>query len=175
MSAANFVLDSKSKEEMGSLTRIGCVLHSYWLLFKDMLKIGPTKNAADTAVLIAKGFKNRARPRDLVGDKQLALNMKRAPAPLPPETRMGSRFITARWLLKSKAALQAAVEHPEWLAEDTDLRDTLLHPDIRLQIEMFTSLLRPLWKLMRCADTDEPCDVMWVYQDMLQFQMHVEN
>ena len=62
LSAANVVLDSKSKEEMGNLTRIGCVLHSYSLLFKNMLKIGPTKNAADTAVLIAKDFKNRARP-----------------------------------------------------------------------------------------------------------------
>ena len=99
-------------------------------------------------------------------DKQLALNMKRTTAPLPPETRMGSRFITARWVLKSKAALQAAVEDPEMLAEDTDLRDRVLHPDMWLQIEMFTSLLRPLWKLMRRADTDEPCYVMWVYHEV---------
>ena len=175
MSAANVVLDDKQKEEMGYLTKIGCVLHSYSLLFKDMLKIGPTKNAADTAVLIAKGFKNRTRPRDLVDDKQLALNMKRTPAPLPAETRMGNRFITVRWVLKNKAALQAAVVDPEWLAEDSDLRDTVLHPDTWLQMEMFTSLLRPLWKLMRRADTDGPGYVMCVYHDMLNFQVHVEN
>ena len=102
MSAANVVLHSKNKEEMGYLTKIGCVLHSHSLLFKDMLKIGPTKNAADTAVLIAKGFKNRTRPRNLVDDKQLPLNMKRTPAPLPAETRMGSRFITVCWVLKNK-------------------------------------------------------------------------
>ena len=149
MSAANVVLDSKSTEEMGYLTKIGCFLHFYYLLFKDMLKIGPTKNAADNAVLIAKGFKNRTRPRDLVDDKQLALNMKRTPAPLPAETRMGSRFITVRWVLESKAALQAAVVDPEGLAEDTDLRVTVLHPDTWLQRDMFTSLLRPLWRLMR--------------------------
>ena len=98
MSAANVVLDSKKKEDMGYLTKIGCVPHCYSLLCKDMLKIGPTKNAADTAVLIAKGFKNRTRPRDLVDDKQLALNMKRTPAQLPAETRMRSRFITVRWV-----------------------------------------------------------------------------
>ena len=160
MSAANVVLDSKNKEEMRYLTKIGCVLHSYSLLFKDTLKIGHTKNAADTAVLIAKGFKDRTRPRDLVDDKQLELNMKRTPAPLPAETRMRSRFITVRWVLKNKAALQAAVVDPEWLAEDTDLRDTVLHPDTWLQMEMFTSLLRPLWRLMRRADTDGPGYVM---------------
>ena len=154
MSAANVVLDSKNKEQMGYLTRIRCVLHSYSLLFKDMLKIGPTKNAADTVVLLVKGFKNRTRPRDLVDDKQLALNMKRTPAPLPAETRMGSRFSTVRWVLKNKAALQVAVVDPEWLAEETDLRDTVLHPDRWLRMDMFTSLLRPLWKLMRRADTD---------------------
>ena len=175
MSAANVVLDDKHKQEMGYLTKIGCVLHSYSLLFKDMLKIGPTKNAADPAVLIAKGFKNRTRPRDLVDDKRLALNMKRTPAPLPAEARMGSRFITVRWVLKNKAALQAAVVDPEWLAEDSDLRDTVLHPDTWPQMEMFTSLLRPLWKLMRRADTDGPGYVMWVYHDMLNFQVHVEN
>ena len=102
MSAANGVLDSTNKEEMGYLTKIGCVLHSLSLLFKDMLKIGRTKNAADTAVLIAKGLKNRTQPRDLVDDKQLLLNMKRTPAPLPAKTRMGSRFITVRWVLKNK-------------------------------------------------------------------------
>ena len=32
MSAANVVLDFKSKEEMGYLTKIGCVLHSYFFL-----------------------------------------------------------------------------------------------------------------------------------------------
>ena len=174
-SAANFVLDCKNKEEMGYLTNIGCVLHSYSLLFKYMLKIGPTKNAADTAVLIAKGFKNRTRPRDLVDDKQLALYMKRTPAPLLAETRMRSRLIIVRWVLKNKAALQAAVVGPEWLAEDTDLRDTVLHPDPWLQMEMFPSLLRPLWKIMRRASTDGPGYVKWVYDDILQFQVHVEN
>jgi hypothetical protein len=58
---------------------------------------GPTKNAADTAVLIAKGFKNRTRPRDLVDDKQLALNMKRTPAPLPS----GKSAATRQSLLRS--------------------------------------------------------------------------
>ena len=140
-----------------------------------MLKISPTKNAADTAVLIAKGFKNRTRQRDLVEDKQLALNMKRNPAPPPAERRMASCFITVCWVLKNNAALQAAVADPEWLAEDTDLRDTALHPDTWLQMEMFTSLLIPQWKLMRRADTDGPGYVMWVYQDMLQFQPQVEN
>ena len=156
MSAANVVLNFKNNEEMGYLTKIGCVLHSYSLLFKDMLKMGPTKNAADTAVLIAKGFKNRTRPRDLVDDKQLALNMKLTPAPLPAETRMGSRFITVCLVLINKAALQAAVVDPEWLTKDTDLRDTVLHPDTSLQMEMFTSLLTPLWKLMHRAGTDGP-------------------
>ena len=125
-------------------------------------------------MLIVKGFKNRTRPRDLVDDKQLALNMEQNPAPLPAEIRMGSRFITVRWMLKNKAALQAAVVNPEWLAEDTDLRDTV-YPDTCLQMEMFTSLLRPLWKLMRRAHTDGPGYVMWVYHDMLQFQVPVEN
>ena len=175
MSAANVVLHSKNKGEMANLTTIGCVPHSYYLLFKDMLKIGPTKNAADTAVLIAKGFKSRTRPRDLVDDKQLALNMKRTPAPLPAGTRMGSRFITVRPVLKTKAAVQAAVVDPEWLAKDTDLRDTVLHPDTWLQMEMFTSLFRPLRKLMGRADTDGAGYVMWGYHDMLQFQVHVEN
>ena len=44
---------------MGYLTKMCCLLHSLSLLFKHMLKIGPTKNAAGTAVLISKGFKNR--------------------------------------------------------------------------------------------------------------------
>ena len=175
MSAANVVLDSKNKEEMGYLTKIGCVLHSYSWLSKDVLKIGPMKNAANTAVLIVKGLKNRTRPRDLVDDKQLALNMKRTPAPLLADTRMGSRFIKVRWVLKNKAALQPAVVDPELLEEDTDLRDKVLHPDTSLQMEMFTSLLRPLWEMMRRADNDGPGYVIWVYHDTLQFQVHVER
>ena len=64
---------------------------------------------------------------------------------------------------------------PEWLAEDTDLRDTVLHPHTWLQMEICTSLLRTLWKIMCRADTDGPGHVMWVFHDMLQFQVHVEN
>ena len=51
----------------------------------------------------------------------------------------------------------------------------MLHPDTSLQMEMFTSLLRPLWKIMRHANTDGLGYVMWVYHDMLHFQVDVEN
>ena len=82
---------------------------------------------------------------------------------------MGSRF-TVRCLVKNKAALQAAVLDPEGLGEDTDLRDRVLHPVTWLPMEMFTSLLRPLLKIMRHPNTDRPGYVMWVYHDMLQFK-----
>ena len=82
MCATSVVLDCRNKEEMNYLTKIGCGLHSYSLSFKDMLKSGPTKNTADTAVRIATAS-STGRPRDLVEDKQLALNMKRNSAPLP--------------------------------------------------------------------------------------------
>ena len=44
-----------------------------------------------------------------------------------------------------------------------------------LQMEMFTSLLGPFWKIMRRADTDGPSYVMWAYDYMLRVDVNVEN
>ena len=53
-------LDTKFKKDMGYLR---FVLHSYSLLFTDMLKVGPFQTGGKHAIANAKAFKNGMRRR----------------------------------------------------------------------------------------------------------------
>ena len=189
MLAAHKVLDEAAAyEDHRFMLKVGCVLHQYQLLFKDICDLSLLKGTVTALRGVARFFRNRFKPAELLKKHQQDHYGATYEFVLPGKTRFGSHYLLNRFFLHSEGAFKSALASRTWdenwgrESRDDDegwtkdkVKETLSQPLFWERVKLFHHILKPLYVTMRKADADGPGYTPWVYWDMIQLQEHFEG
>ena len=120
MQAALNVLDQSETFEVDHfLTKIGCTIHGYNLLSKDLCALPTVKDVITKCRTVLSFFRNRFRASGIVNDEQKKHKEKYAQQdmtkpPLPGDTPFATNYPCLKFMVKNKGPLQSSVVSPDW-------------------------------------------------------------
>ena len=190
MQAALNVLDQSEKFEVDHfLTKIGCTIHGYNLLFKDLCALPTVKDVITKCRTVLSFFRNRFRASGILKDEQKKHKEKDAQQdmtepPLPGDTRFATNYPCLKFMVENKGPLQSSVVSPDWsntkwsyaTSDSTKaevIAEIVLSTTFWKLLLSCRTLLQPLARMIRKADTEGSTYNSLVYYDMLLFQQHV--
>ena len=185
MQSALGLLDTNQKYAADHyLTKVGCCIHAYNLLYKDISNLPSVKKPTESGRVILRFFRGRFHAAGILRDEQTKHGLPVTSPPLCGETRFAPNYPCMRWLQKNNSALQSAVVNPDWVAtrwnvssaesvRAEDVVNLVLSGDFWGALDNAQALLKPLAEMIRRADTEGPSYTGLVYHDMSHLQQHV--
>ena len=187
--ALNVVDESEKFEVDHFLTKIGCTIHGYNLLFKDLCAHPTVKDVITKCRRALSGFRNRFRALRILKDEQKKHKEEDAQQdmtepPLPGDTRFATNYPCLKFMVKNKGPLQSSVVSPDWTNTEWSyatsdstkaevIAEIILSPTFWKLLSSCRTLLQPLARIIRKADTEGSTYNSLVYYEMLLFQQHV--
>ena len=168
MQSALGLLDTDQKYAADHyLTKVGCCMHAYNLLYKDISNLPSVKKRTESGRVILRFFRGRFGAAGIPKDEQTKHGLQLTGHPLPGETRFALNYPCMHWLQKNKSALQSAVVSPDWVAtrcsgasaesvRADDVVNLVLSGDVWGAFDNAQALLKPLAEMIRRADTEGP-------------------
>ena len=114
------VLDECEKFDVDhSWTMIGCTIHGYNLLFKDLCALPTVNDVITRCRTVLSFFKNRLRACGILKDEQNKHKEKdaqqdMAEPPLPGDTRFATNYPCPNFMVKTTGPLQSSAISPDW-------------------------------------------------------------
>jgi hypothetical protein len=167
--------DAAYKERWEHITHNGCLLHWLDLLMEDICSLPFVDTVLETARTVSKYFRNHQMAADILRKLQKEHYGTTWEPPLPGDTRCGTKYIVLRWVVKSWSALQAAVTDAQWKDEATSPKNLVLSEKTHAQFMTVKDLLKPVWGVLRLADTDGAAFTPYVYPKMLAVQKYLKE
>ena len=167
--------EEQTKQRWEHVTHNGCLLHWLDLLIEALCDQPYVAGVLQTARDISKYFRNHFMAADILKKHQLKHYDKVWEPPLPGDTRCGTKYIVLQWVVKSWAALQAAVTDSQWKDQGESPRAGLLLDKTHQQMLTVKAFLKPVWTSLRLADVDGAAFTPYVYPRMLAVQGHVKG
>ena len=190
MQAALNVFDQSEKFEFDhSLTKSGCTIHGYNLLFKDLCALPTPKDVITKCQTVLSFIQNRFRASWILKDEQKKHKERDAQQDiteprLPGNTRFATNYSCLKFMVKNKGPLQSSVVSPDWsntkwsyaTSNSTKaevIAEIILSTTFWKLLSSCRTLLQPLARMIKKADTEGSTYNSLVYYEMLLFQQHV--
>ena len=170
-------------QEMGTRISAGNVV------FKDLCALPTVKDVITKCRTVLSFFRNRFRASGILKDEQKKHKDKDAQQDmtepqLPGDTRFARNYPCLKFMVKKKGPLQSSVVSPDWsntkwsyaTTDSTKaevIAEIILSTTFRKLLSSYRTLLQPLTRMIRKADTEGSTYNSLVYYEMLLFQKHV--
>ena len=190
MQAALTKLDEAEKfKEDHFVTKSGCTIHGYSLMFKDPCALPTVKDCIAKCRTVLSFFRNGFGAPGILKDEQKKHKEKdaeqdRTDPPLPGKTQFATNYPCFKWMSKNKAPLQSGVVSPDWSSTKWSyhtrdstrsevISEIVLSSSFWKLLTNCRTLLQPLAHMIRKAGTEGSSYYSLVYHDMAAFERHV--